>query len=80
MSFTITLNFDAASLSHYSCVAFEQLDDSHYCRRAMSLRNAALGLGGFSIDEANASKSRWVSMSVRSPTPRAAPPRMRSAT
>ena len=42
----------------------EQPDDSHVYGRAMSLRNAALGLGGCSIDEANASKSRWVSISV----------------
>lgn len=42
----------------------EQLDDSHVYLRAMSLRNAALGLGGFSTEDANASKSRWVSMSV----------------
>lgn len=42
----------------------EQLDDCHVYRRAISLRNAAFGLGDFSIDEANASKSRWVSMSV----------------
>ena len=42
----------------------EQLNHRHVYGRAMSLRNAALGLGGFSTDAANASKSRWVSMSV----------------
>lgn len=42
----------------------EQPNDSHVYGRAKSLRNAAFGLGGYSMDEANASKSRWVSISV----------------